>query len=100
MLLILAQMLGDAARGGSMRCAPARPGRHRWQAALWRRRAWRASVARRRDREVRCDAGAAPATVSGEIATRATGGCDPAGEGARAHAPAPGAPPFAPRFAA
>src|SRR6185437_7438366 len=41
----------------------------------WRGLASRASVALRRDREVRCDAGAAPATVSGEIATsEATGG--------------------------
>src|SRR5579863_5069733 len=41
---------------------------------VWYRGQRRASVTARRDREVRCDAGAAPATVSGEIATTATGG--------------------------
>jgi len=56
----------------------------------WRCRAARASLAAaRRDREVRCDAGAAPATVSGEIAARSTGGTA-RWEGAATDDPEPG----------
>src|SRR5689334_14712761 len=44
----------------------------------------------RRDREVRCDAGAAPATVCGEIATEATGRGRPGWEGAAIDDPEPG----------
>src|SRR6266436_4766600 len=44
----------------------------------------------RRDREVRCDAGAAPATVSGEIATRSHWRVRPRREGAAIDDPEPG----------
>src|SRR5690349_451620 len=64
----------------------------------WRRLASRASVALRRDREVRCDAGAAPATVSGEIATRKPLAAGCRREGAAIDDPEPGDLLVAPLF--
>src|SRR5579883_658129 len=62
------------------------------RSALWPSRQRHASFGCAwRDREVRCDAGAAPATVSGETAARATGPPDAAGrEGAAVGDPEPG----------